>query len=287
LPAAFALARDVGDAEAEEWFSMEAEGFQSRIPESKGIVEARRKGALKWMKTRGISTSRALTEHGSGLPKRSQLLGQSMIELEMLSKVFASEQSQSIEHLLAGHETIRVVVTVRFEATRWALSVRSRVRDERLAVELFGIDAQMVFTAGGQVLDELRGALTTMRLGSASAAALQARTALIEMGRLYRGPAKWISPIDGREHDTSLGERNALHALIDDLYSRSDESRKELLTRAHESAKVAYRLGSKAKTPAALTSEDCLAVIRGTFDVAWSLALCGGFPLPVRQEVGS
>lgn len=92
-----------------------------------------------------------------------------------------------------------------------------------------------------------------------------------------------VSPITGVVSQTNL-EKNKLHAHVDDLWVRADEARRQVLESLHASIERAHDLGSKAKSPSALTHEDATAAVVLTYEVAHAICFAGGFP--ARESAG-
>ncbi len=178
-------------------------------------------------------------------------------------------------------ENRRVLNLVRQEVHRYLAGAANRAREQHNWLTLLGVDAPQVFAAGGYVLAELRNAVSSLLApGLASTAALQARTALMTIGRsLYKGPSLHTSPITGKTHEVK-GEKNMLLALIDDLWEATkDKDRRTLLEQARVDAQEAYDDGSRAKNPLAISHQQAIKVVEQTYLVAKAICFAGGFPL--------
>lgn len=176
----------------------------------------------------------------------------------------------------------RVVERVRTELHQHVTSFDSELRLGRRRQEMFGNDHRAVFETGGPLLSELANCPATLDRTGAYLAAQEARTALMRLGReLYRGaPEKHVSPFNGKTYRPKTSEMHSLYALIGDLFSAATQpERKAMLTEAMRQAARAYELGSKAKTPTAITHDEAVEAIQLTFRVARALAFNGAFPL--------
>ena len=156
-----------------------------------------------------------------------------------------------------------ILVLVREHLHQWASSTRTRVHSERRLSEILGPDAVTVFSAGGSLLDELSKAVDNLRPGMQATAAMQARTALMTLGReLYKGGPVHTSPTTGEVHQVK-SEKNALFAFLDGLSSRAGADRKSMIGKAIAVVDEAYDLGSKRRIRSRLiTSEEAEVVVR-------------------------
>lgn len=132
------------------------------------------------------------------LPDRSKVIYHAIADLEQFQK--PTEPTGSLgsdERIVRGWtrsvlfhgEARRVLRLVRSEVYSFASKMKSEIRSRRRLLDEFGEDALTVFAAGGPLLNELHNAANSLgRDGMSAAAAMQARTALLTLGReLYRG----------------------------------------------------------------------------------------------------
>lgn len=286
LPSVHRLAREMGDLEVARWTTMEIEGFRSGIRPRSELQEAEVAGVRRFLRMRSVPEIERdpSGESRDAMAPRKQLLSHSIGELETIASIAGT--AGSLRDLMALQETRRVLDTIRLETLTWVAGARNRVQADRAAIELLGPDALLTFEAGGAILEDLRRAVTSLRSGSVGNAALLARNSLIAMGQLYRGPEEYTSA-DGRPH-RATGERNPLHALVEELSARVvDEERKRLLLAAHDAIDRAYKLGSKAKEPSAVTHAEATEAVTLTFRVAQAIALAAGFPLRSTRQARS
>ena len=293
LPAARRLAEMLNDGVEADWLLLESVGIEVVPAADRPFPEAWSEALEKFIRLHAVIDAMA----GAGAPAlmpsgRTKVASRSIMELERMSKPFdplagnvGLPTTHSIDTwqraTLIYLEAQRVVHRVRQEVHGYVTRARKRARQLRNWLTLFGRDAPAVFAAGGPLLDELRNAAASLREpGKAATAAIEARTALLTMGReLYKGPDQHTSPITGETFAAKM-EINKLQAYLDQLWERAPEDRKPLLVAAHDEVDTAYELGSRAKNPFALTTEQAEHAVRSTFAVAHAITFAGGFPPP-------
>jgi hypothetical protein len=291
--AARRLADLEGDKLRSTWLALELAGLDAPNPPTGRDDSDHREGTELFLKLRAIHDP----EKGDPNDYRSvarQMRDRSLVATAPLAALEAMTppvqpqppaSTQGLENwkraAIAYSEMRRVVLLIRDELHRWTSSLYSRLRTERLRSDLFGRDAEAVFMVGGPLLTELDAAADTLRRpGRHAAAATEARTAILRMGReLYKGGKSHTSPITGDTFEVRQ-EVNALHAYVDELWVRSDPSRKKLLEAAHAAVDDAYELGSKAKNPVALTYDEAERAVKACYRVAHAIAFSAGFPAP-------
>jgi hypothetical protein len=287
-------ARRLADLEGDRirswWLALELAGLDAPRPAGEKGDPDHRAGVELFLKLRAIADvehlpmdARPSVRH---LRDRSQSATAPVAALEAINPPTQPQppvSSDAIEHwtraVMAHSETRRVLLLIRDELHRWASALYGRLRRERARTELFGRDSATVFMVGGDLLAQLDAAVDALRRpGQHAVAATEARTAILRMGReLYRGGRSHTSPITGKTFEVRQ-EVNALHAFLDQLWERSDESRKKLLEGAHAATDEAYELGSKAKNPVALTYDEADRAVRACYQVAHAIAFSGGLP---------
>jgi hypothetical protein len=175
----------------------------------------------------------------------------------------------------------KVIQAVRGAVHQFVSNVLHQEVRERGLRDLFGIDATTVFSAGADRLEQLRHAAASLaRAGHAADAALQARTAILEMGRLFpAGEPAYRSPLDGKTYDPSRSEKHRLHALIDRLWERcEDQDMRDELANAHRDVETVMSLGSRAKSPNNITHAQAVRAVMAAYGVAHAICFSGGFP---------
>jgi hypothetical protein len=289
--AARRLADLEGDKMRSAWLAEELAGLDAPRPPQGTTDPDHRNGTELFLKLRAIHDPenvdpdgyRSLTRH---MRDRSHVATAPIAALEAIeppAQPQAPVSAEGLEHwkraAIAYSEMRRVLLLIREELHRWTSSVYTQLRVARLWEEIFGRDAATVFNAGGAVLAQLEAAADALRRpGRHAVAATEARTAILRMGReLYKGEKHHTSPITGETHEVRQ-EVNALHAYLDQLWERSNPSRKKLLEGAHRAVDDAYELGSKAKNPVALTYDEAEHAVKACYQVAHAIAFSGGFP---------
>jgi len=288
------MARRLADLEGDKirswWLAMELAGLDAPRPTGDKGDPDHRAGVELFLKLRGTADLENVNLNARPLLRdlrdRSQSMTAPVAALEAINPPTQPQppvSADGIRHwtraVLGYSETRRVLLLIRDELHRWASSLYGRLRTERLRSELFGRDAVAVFMVGGKLLAQLDAAVDALRRpGQHAVAATEARTAILRMGReLYRGGKTHTSPITGKTFEVRM-EVNALHAYVDELWERSDASRKKLLEAAHAAIDDAYELGSKAKNPVALTYDEAEKAVKACYQVAHAVAFSGGFP---------
>jgi hypothetical protein len=294
--AARRLAEMRGDVIHATWLEAEISGLDAPKRPPEGWSPEQQEGHRIFFRNRLASWVESLEEltsylkRGEPLPKGNRGLYASLAELEIVAShkaeagdMTTSEQANlQIQHLVTIGEARRIVALVRQRMHQWASATRTRVHTERFRTELLGPDAMTVFSAGGHLLAELSNAIDNLRPGMQATAAMQARTALLTLGReLYAGKTVHKSPISGVVHEVK-GEKNALFAFLEDLWSRAGADRRPMIEKAIAVVDEAYDLGSKAKNPFAITYEEAETAVREVHAIAHAICFSGGFPPQVQ-----
>ncbi len=254
------------------WLEAEISGLSGPTRPAGGWSNEHLKGHRIFFRLRSASRVESLDEllgyvkRGEPLPKGEHglyaaLAGLELVasrEVEASSATSATKSSQEadllIQRLMTISEAQRILVLVRQRMHQWASLTRARVHSERRLSQMLGPDAVTVFSAGASLLDELSKAVDNLRPGMQATAAIQARTALLTLGReLYAGGSEHKSPITGEVHEVK-GEKNALFAFLDDLWSQAGPDRRSMIERAIGLVDEAHDLGSKAKNPFAIAA---------------------------------
>ncbi len=289
LPIARRLAEIQVDLEAASWLLLESVGANKQTREfhrqtSGGNLE------IEFAALRRFFRVRAVAGFEDDRRERELVQTLSIGELEEmpsgpLNVADYSDATEWARHTHVRTEQRRVLRLVRDEVHRYATASLLRARSRRAVMQLLGTEAIAVLEAGGRILNELRGAIDDLqRPGRTASAAINARTALLTMGReLYDGTEVHKSPINGVEFRVN-GEKNQLLAHLDNLWIRAAADRKPLLEEAKAAVEEAYTLGSKAKNPLALSHEEATHAVRLVYGVARAIWLAGGFPLYRAEE---
>lgn len=284
------LAHLIGDVKHQTWIAAEISGGEGTSRPPNGWTEVQLDGLALFLSLRKIATvsgAEEATDHwerGRPIPKKGKGLYSTLAQLESVEKpqwnvIDRASADTMVQGQLIYLEGRRVLVLIRQKLHEWTTGVQDHVRTLRTRTELFGLDAPTVFTAGGELLAELGKAVDSLsRPGMDATAAIQARTALITLGReLHKGDSTHTSPITGETHQVT-GERNRVHALLDVLWVNAPADRRVLLEAAHEVVDTAYELGSKAKNPTAITHAEATEAVKGVYTVAHAICFGGGFP---------
>jgi hypothetical protein len=290
--AAHRLAEMRNDVITATWLEAEISGLSGPIRPAGGWSEEEMQGHRIFFRLRSASKVESLDEligyvkRGEPLPRGKHGLYAALAGLELVAGREADTNAATsslddelvIQRLMTISEAQRILVLIRQHMHQWASATRARVHSERFRNETLGPDAATVFSAGGRLLDELSKAVENLRPGMQATAAIQARTALLTLGReLYEGAAEHVSPISGEVHQVK-GEKNALFAFLEDLWSQAAADRRSMIQSAIAVVDEAYDLGSKAKNPFAITSEEADRAVREVYMVAHAICFSGGFP---------
>lgn len=298
----------VADRKADEvWLEAEALGLpdylQAHPPQANDKITTR--GMRKFLMLRSQPDLRNYSakqmrldiESGKG-PDRTSSVSAPIGQLERISPpadlnsaIFTSTaQVNSVVLATAAFtETRRILDRERAAVYELASSIAEDALSTRHLVELLGEDAPVVLAAGGEILVELRHAVESLdQPGMAATAASQARTALLTMGReLHPANRLHTSPLTGKTVQTNQ-EVNKLHAYIDQLWSRADDAGKQPLEALHTKVERAYELGSRAKTPTAVTQAHARETAILTYEIAEALCFAGGLARNTgKQESGA
>lgn len=219
---------------------------------------------------------------------RNGILAQSIREIERLPTTVPpipdgmseAVNNRWLHNRLTEGEGPRILALVRAEVHRFISESLSSTRERRLRRELLGEDAEMVLEACGSVGDELRNAIESLQRPKGQAdAAGQARVFILTLGReLYRGPREHKSPINGTTF-AIVNEKYMLRAYVDGLWVTAPLDRKTLLEAAHGQIEETYEIGSRAKNPYAVSSEEARHAVRCAFGAARAIVLTNGLPL--------
>jgi hypothetical protein len=305
IPSARRLAELQGDLAGAFWLKLEDVGLAGveKMPQGEPRPSGLVPGVTRFMRLHGtenidLSVQNLDRELERGLqrtemPKRDMVVYHSIEELEATMPPSSLEGADRYDQKMANAygkilvfytAAQRILARVRSEVYAYASRAEAAARQVRRLSELFGVDAVAVFAAGGALLSELTNAAASLdRPGLAATAGMQARTALLTMGReLKAAGGTHVSP-SGTEYDLQQ-EMNRLHARLDELHAASeDPAVQKRLEDAHAAADAAYRLGSRGKNPAAITHEQALEATRGVYAVAHAICFAGGFPPPASQ----
>jgi hypothetical protein len=278
------------------WLEAEISGLSDPTRPAGGWSEEDLKGHRIFFRLRSASLVDSLEELAGYVKRRepvpksghglyAPLAGLELVALREAEASAATSGTRSSEEaalvfqrLQTISEAQRILVLVRQHMHQWASSTRARVHSELRFSEILGPDAVTVFSAGGRLLDELSKAVDNLRPGMQATAAIQARTALLTLGReLYKGDRMHTSPISGDVHQVN-SEKHALFALLDDLWSQAAPDRKLMIEKAIAVVDDAHDLGSKAKNPFAITAEEAELAVRYVYTIARAICFSGGFP---------
>jgi hypothetical protein len=309
IPSVRRLAEISGNLAATFWLEIEDVGLQGIDKGPKGERRPRHEedGLLRFMKLHGTEAVDLSVEHidrelerglqRTEVPKRDMVVYHSIAELERSKPPMELEGADRYDRtmtnaygrILVFHAAAqRILTRVRSEVYAYVSRTETSARQVRRLIELFGVDAVAVFAAGGALLGELINAAASLeRPGMAATAAMQARTALLTMGReLKNAGGTHVSPT-GTQHDLQQ-EMNRLHARLDELHAANDDPAvQKRLEDAHDAANAAYRLGSRGKNPAAVTHDQASEATRAVYAVAHAICFAGGFPPPAAQTTPS
>ena len=281
------LANMLGDTVNAVWLDAEIAGLDGPQPDDSDHLQGQR----IFFRLRASSAVKSVAEalkyldRGEPFP-RGEVIPAPLAVLEGIaaqppSTVGAANSRQAdlmFRQVMTVSDAARILVLVREHLHQWASSTRTRVHAKRRLSELLGPDAVTVFSAGGSLLDELSKAVDNLRPGMQATAAMQARTALMTLGReLYKGGPVHTSPRTGEVHQVK-SEKNALFAFLDGLWSRADTDHRLMIEKAIAVVDEAYDLGSKAKNPIAITAEEAQVVVRHVYTIARAICFSGGFP---------
>lgn len=296
LAAARRLAETWGQRDAAFWLYLESVGLQTGKRDWSEMDEDEREGWRRFMRGRQTVDVNAVASSLSGsMPKkwaeRDHVMSTSIAEIERISRPAALTppvydegvaRHWAMGELIHG-EGQRVLEVVRTNVHRFATALDRLIGEQRLLLEMFGPDCFTVFQAGGPLLDQLKNTPKTLQQAGAYLAAQEARTTVLRMNKdLYKGERMHTSPLDHKTRDTSLASLSRLRAFLDNLWTAAtDEKRKDLIRRAMDEVEEAYDLGSKAKDPTRITYGEAVRAMQLTFNVARTIMLCGGFPLPI------
>lgn len=302
LPAARRLAETWGQAPAAFWLYMEEVGAQTaRMPYAE-MSEDQRRGWRRFMGLRESIDVEAVAktlrpELRKKWDERDHIVTASVAELERAERPAPLKPPVYDENLARGwamaelsyKEGRRVLDLIRTEAHRFATSLLGLIRENALKISIFGPEVFTVFQAAGPMLAELNSAPETLRREGPYLAAQQARTTVLRMNKaLYTGPKEHTSPFNGKTYTTDLAALSRLRAFLDDLWlNAQDPKRRDLLVAAMDELEEAYQLGSKAKDATQITYEEALKTLKLTFNVARTIMLCGGFPVPTDRAEGA
>jgi hypothetical protein len=287
------MRRDVVNA---TWLEAEISGLSGPTRPPGGWSEEHLKGQRIFFRLRSASLVDSLEELAGYVKRRepvpksghglyAPLAGLELVasrETEASVATSATKNSEEADLVLQRLQTIseaqRILVLVRQYMHQWAGSTRARMHSERHLSEMLGPDAVTVFSAGGTLLDELSKAVDNLRPGMQATAAIQSRTALLTLGReLYKGDRVHTSPITGEVHQVN-SEKHALFAFLDDLWTQVGPDRKLMIEKAIAVVDAAHDLGSKAKNPTAITSEEAEVAVRHVYAIARAICFAGWFP---------
>jgi hypothetical protein len=284
---ALRLADSQGDVVHRTWIAAEITGIEeSRQPRE--WTKEQLEGLEMFFHTRSarlVASLKEATDHvkqGKMLPKGDRGLFASLHALEDLRgpdpPATGSNLDLYMQAMSVVSESQRILVLVRKDLHTWVSVSRAQIHSLRVRTEMLGPDAPTVFAAGGKLLHELSKAVDSLRRPAMQAtAAMQARTALLTLGReLHSGGPEHVSPITGKKH-LIIGEKNKLLAFLDDLWSRAPTDRRPLIEKALAAVDEAYDLGSKAKNPLAITYAEAEAAVKDVYAVAHAICFAGGF----------
>jgi hypothetical protein len=284
--AALRLADSQDDVVHRTWIAAEITGIGESRREQKWTKE-QEAGLEIFLRTRMArlpETFKELAGHvrkGTVPPMGDRGLYASLRALENLNPptppVTGSDIDLYMQAVSAVSEAERILVLIRKDLHGWASTTRARVHSRRVRTELLGPDAPAVFAAGGSLLDELSKAVDSLgRPGLHATAAMQARTALMTLGReLHDGAAEHESPITGKKFVLNT-EKRKLRALLDNLWTRAPE-RRVLIEKANAAVEEAYVIGSKAKDPFTITHVEAETAVKDVYTVAHAICFAGGF----------
>lgn len=300
LPAARRLMSLADRPDVAFWILLEEVGVEKFGKESTSAGQAAREAALAtFLRVRSaadpdVAIERVKTRRLRKLNDRSLLISAPIADLERQTApdplprpTFDEDVAEDwLRGQIMFNEGQRVVARVRTELHERVLTLHATLVARRARRSMFGADAEVVFQAGGALLVELANSPLTLERTGAYLAAQEARTALMKLGReLYKGPQQHVSPFDGKTYDAKRSEMHSLAALLGDLLrSATDPGRQEMLRTAFGEANRAYDLGSKAKTPTAITHDEAAEAMRLTYRVARALAFSGAFSPPSNDE---
>ncbi len=202
-------------------------------------------------------------------------LSHPVADLEMISTLLQVETTD-FAALNAQRETRRVLAATRMEVQQWLAAIRRRSATDGAILAMLGEDAPMIFRAAGTTIAELRTAVQTLPLTGPPGAALQARNALLALGRdLYAGPDRTACAFGERVHvaDSEIGK---LLIVVDGLASSRPAGWRAQLERAHRDVITAQRISSGGKHPR-ISREQAVEAIRLTYGIAHTLVLAGAF----------
>jgi hypothetical protein len=302
IPSARRLAEISGDLAGAFWLELEDVGLRGvdKPPKGERRPPHENTGALKFMRLHGtedidLSVENLDREVARGLerreiPKRDKIVYHSIAELEATKPPtelqgadrYDTNMANAYGRILVFYSAAqRVLALVRSEVYAYVSRTETAARQVRRLTELFGVDAITVFGAGGPLLGELINAVASLdRPGMAATAAMQARTALLTLGRELKAPGGTHVSATGTQHDLQQ-EMNRLHARLDELHAAStDPAIQKRLEDAHDAANTAYRLGSRGKNPTAVTHDQASEAARAVYAVAHAICFAGGFPPP-------
>lgn len=303
LPAARRMARVAGREADEVWLEAEVLGFSDYLQAHPPPADDDKTtlGMRKFLTLRSQPDLRNYTakqmrqdvESGKG-PARTSSVSAPIGQLERMSRPAAigsmtftstAQLDSAVTATTAFAETRRILDRERAAVYELACSIAEEALSARHLVELLGEDAPVVLAAGGEILAELRHAIESLEQpGMAATAASQARTALLTMGReLHPENQVHTSPLTGKAFQTSQ-EVNKLHAHIDQAWDRADDFGKEALEGQHANVERAYELGSRAKTPNAITHSHAQEAVILTYQIAEALCFAGSFSRPGQHS---
>jgi hypothetical protein len=283
---ALRLADTQGDVVHRTWIAAEIAGELYKAPGRKWTSDER-EGLEMFFRTRSAHLATSLDEEeayikaGKIPPRGEKGLFAHLEALENLKEPDPPTPRTDLNHWMqavsAFSESRRILVLIRRDLHTWVSATRLRVHSARIRTELLGPDAPAVFAAGGSLLDELSKAVESLgRPGLHATAAMQARTALMTLGReLCDFDGEHESPITGKKFLLNT-EKRKVRAVLDNLWTRSP-GRRALIEKANAAVEEAYVLGSKAKDPFAITHDEATTAVKDVYAVAHAICFAGGF----------